>query len=106
MGTIRINGNNFSGDSICITNGNVVVNGKTVMSEIKVSTLHIKVEGDIKSLKCDGSVEVNGNVLGNVDCGGSFTGNDVGGDVDCGGSFTGGNVSGDIDAGGSVRIKK
>lgn len=62
------------------------------------------VEGDIKLLKCDGSVTVNGDVFGGVDCGGSFTGQNISGSVDCGGSCVCNNVSGSIDAGGSVKI--
>ena len=64
------------------------------------------IDGDVKSVKCEGAVEVRGSA-GTIDCGGSCTvvGN-VKGSIDAGGSVTCGNVGGDIDAGGSVMYRE
>ena len=68
--------------------------------------MNIKFEGDLASLKCDGSAEISGSVKGNVDVGGSLECGDVGGNVDAGGSIRCGKVSGDIGAGGSVKCSR
>ena len=107
MGTININGNTFTGSNISIVNDRVIIDGKTQVSNINMNqTLHIEVIGNIESLRADGSVTMNGDVEGNVDCGGSFKGNNVKGSVDCGGSCNCGQVGGDVDAGGSVSMKR
>ena len=66
-------------------------------------TINITVEGNVDSVKCNGSVTVNnGDVHKSIDCGGSvdIEGNVEGG-IDCGGSVRiGGHHTGDIDAGG------
>ena len=82
---ITINGKTItcSGINIVISNGKVIVDGKTIRS--------VEVHGNSGSIDCGGSCEVSG---------------DVKGDIDAGGSETCGNVSGDIDAGGSVRCRR
>lgn len=97
--TIAPNGNN-----IVIQNGKVIVDGKTVATDI--GNNDVVVNGDCGSIQCSGSVEVKGN-SGSIDCGGSCdVGGNVTGSIDAGGSVTCGNVDGDIDAGGSVRCKR
>lgn len=68
--------------------------------------MKIEFQGDLATLDCGGSVNVKGNVLGNVDSGGSVECGDVGGDVDAGGSVKCGKVNGDVDAGGSIKMMR
>lgn len=93
-----------SGKSISLKNNSLCVDGKTIQSNIN-QDVHIYLNGDAVSIDAQGSVSVHGNVLGNVDCGGSVKCADVGGKVDCGGSVTCKSVRGNIDAGGSVRCE-
>lgn len=76
-----------SGNSISINNGIIKVDGKTIKNGLQGS-LTVVVNGDVESLKCDGSVTVNGNVNNFIDCGGSAK------------------VTGDVDAGGSVNCSR
>ena len=78
---------NISGDQdVQVINSTILAGGIKVASFNSRSTINhsanssviIKIEGDVKAIKCDGSVTVSGNVFGNVDCGGSAT---VSGDV-------------------------
>ena len=99
MSTISINGNTYSGNSIVVTNGKVIINGKDVTPESK--EINITVEGNIDELKVDAcnKVSVNGNVSnlktqsGDVDVTGDVTGSvqTMSGDVDCG--TVGGSIS-------------
>ena len=92
-------------NNISIVNGKIIVDGKTVRSEL-ASKVEIIAHGDIKNLNCSDSVTVYGNV-GSIDCGNSCTINgDVHGDIDAGNSVTCGNVAGNIDAGNSVICRR
>lgn len=62
MSTITINGNTYSGNSIIITNGKVVINGKDVTPDSK--EINILVHGNIDELRVDSCNEVS--VTGNV----------------------------------------
>jgi hypothetical protein len=105
MSTITINGNTYSGNSIVVTNGKVVISGKDVTPDSK--EINISVVGDIEQLKVDacnkvsvegsvksistqsGDVEVTGDVDGSIST--------MSGDVDCGhvqGSIS--TMSGDV----------
>lgn len=98
MSTITINNNTYSGNSIVVTNGKVIIDGKDITPNNK--EINISVHGDIDELKVDAcnKVSVTGNaknistksgdveVIGNVD--GSM--HTMSGDVDCG------NVTGSI----------
>lgn len=105
MSTIIINGTSFSvsGSNISMVNGTVYVDGVAIQTGELTGIVKIQFEGDLASLQCDKSVEVNGRVCGNVKAHGSVTCGDVGGNVDSGGSTTCNNVTGDVDAGGSVH---
>ena len=107
MNTIIINGTKIqtSGKSISVNDNSIYVDGNLIVDNLK-GTVDIKFEGDLASLKCQGSATIYGNIKGNVDIGGSLNCKDIIGNVDAGGSIKCGNVSGDIDAGGSVSIKK
>ena len=105
--TITINGVTITADTgnVSIINGKVIVDGKEI--EIVDSKLHnINIEGNINNLNCRGNVVVNGDVGGDIDCGGSVRCGDVGGEINAGGSVHGSDITGNIDAGGSVSIKK
>jgi cytoskeletal protein CcmA (bactofilin family) len=107
---IQINGicfENITGGNITIRNGKVFVDGE----EVKVGDENTKfkdvyITGDVRNIKCAGSVHITGNVKGDIDCGGSCHCGNVGGSVDAGGSVVCGTVGGDVDAGGSVKIGK
>jgi len=109
MSNIIINGTTYSGDSVVITNGKVIINGTDVTPDSK--EINIKVEGNISELKigaCNkleitgdvsnvktqsGDVEISGNVLGSVQT--------TSGDVECG------NVGGSISTtSGDVKHRK
>ena len=105
MSTIIINGNTYSGNSIVVTNGKVIINGKDVTPDSKEIT--ISVDGNIDELKVDAcnKVSVNGNVSniktqsGDVDISGDVSGGiqTMSGDIDCfnvGGSIS--TMSGDV----------
>ena len=92
-------------NSISITDGKIVVDGKVVRSEL-ASKVEIVIYGDVNNLNCADSVTVYGNA-GVINCGNSCTVNgDVHGDIDAGNSITCGNVAGNIDAGNSVICRR
>lgn len=105
MSTIIVNGNSYSGKSVLIVNGKVIVNGEEITTEGK--EINISIEGNIDELKVDacdkisivgsaktvstksGNIKVNGNVDGNIQT--------MSGNVNCGvvnGSIT--TMSGNI----------
>jgi hypothetical protein len=105
--SVTINGQTItcSGSNVIIRNGEVIVDGKVIQSDIG-NNAQVVINGDVNKIECSGSVEVHGN-SGSIDCGNSCkVDGDVNGNIDAGGSITCGNVSGDIDAGGSVRCKR
>lgn len=105
MGKVTINGKtiSFSGNSVCIQNNKVYVDGKLLTGEDAKEPVKLVIEGEPVNVKTQGDIEVHGNVKGKVDAGGSVTCGDVGGTVDAGGSVHSGDVSGSVDAGGSVH---
>lgn len=98
MSTITINGNTYFGNSIVVTNGKIIIDGKDATPESK--EINISVQGDINELKVDvcNKVSVKGNAKhvstksGNIDVSGNVEGSiqTMSGDVDCG------NVAGSI----------
>jgi hypothetical protein len=107
MNTIIINGTKIqtNGKNISVIGNSIYVDNDLVIGDLK-GTVNVRFEGDLASLKCNGSATINGNIKGNVDVGGSLTCNDIVGNVDTGGSLKCGNISGDVDAGGSVSMRK
>lgn len=101
---ITINGKTYrGGNNISIVNGKVTIDGIPQDGEPLTGVVEVKVEGNLTSLRTDASVTVKGDVLGDVDAGGSVQCGAVGGEVDAGGSINCGAVNGDVDAGGSVN---
>lgn len=108
VNTIIVNGTRIqtNGSNITVNGNSIYVDG-TMVSTNLVGTVDVKFEGNLVTLKTDGSATIYGDIKGNADIGGSLNYcNDIGGSVDAGGSVRCGNVGGDIDAGGSVTIKK
>jgi autotransporter translocation and assembly factor TamB len=107
MNRIVINGESISvsGNNISIINGQIYVDGKLVKEELS-GNVSVSFEGDLASLKTDGSATINGNVLGDVDAGGSVKCGNIEKSVDAGGSVNCLNVGGDVDAGGSISMKR
>ena len=64
-----------------IENGKIVVDGKTVLSNVG-NNIRVVINGDVNKIDCCGSVEVHGN-SGTIDCGGSCAvDGDVNGNID------------------------
>ena len=106
MATTVINNKSYSGNSIVISNGKIIIDGKDITPDSK--EINIKVEGDIKELKADccNKIDVTGNVSniktqsGDIKVLGDVTGSiqTMSGDVECknvGGSVS--TMSGDIE---------
>lgn len=100
MSRININNRTYSGNSVVITNGKVIVDGKDVTPEKNEREINIIIEGNIDDLNVDAcnKLSVNGNVgsvktlSGDVDVDGYVSGSvsTMSGDVDCG------NVNGSV----------
>jgi hypothetical protein len=99
MSTFKINSHTYSGSSIVINNGKVIIDGKDVSDQVK--GLVINIEGNVGSLSvniCDkltvtgdvgdiqtqsGDVKVSGSVKGNINTqAGDITCGNIGGDVE------------------------
>jgi len=79
MGTININGQQFSGNNIKVVDDEIFIDGKLVDGKFS-GTVKVEVTGDLMTLDCT-TATVHGNISGNVDattlnCG------DIGGNVD------------------------
>ena len=102
---IEVEGHNISiiGDSIIVRDSKMLSDGVTIEKGLS-GVVDVKFEGDLANLTVHrGNAEINGNIRGNVDAGGSVKcSGDVGGDIEAGGSVTCENVEGSVDAGGSV----
>lgn len=104
-GKVNINGVTYEGNSITITNNEVLIDGKVVKNSVS-GVVKIKIEGNPAKVYSDASVEVKGDVLGDVDSGGSVNCGNVKGNVDAGGSVRCGTVGGSVHAGGSVSMRR
>lgn len=104
--SISINGKKYyvQGNNITMINDKIYVDGKEITST-ESQIVNIIVKGNVNQVQCNGSVEIYGDVKGDINCGGSVTCKNITGDIDCGGSVKCTNVTGDIDCGGSVFLK-
>ena len=104
MAKITIDGRTFSGNSMSIRDGVVIVDGVR-QDGIVHGVVEVRVvEGSLGSLETDASVTC-GDIQGDVSAGGSVTCKDVSGKIEAGGSVrAAGRAGGAINAGGSVRI--
>ena len=106
MGTINVNGRTITvpdGCLLSIINGIVLVDGKPWDGEKLTGIVKIDVTGTLLNLSSDQSVEVHGDVQGDLNAKGSVSCNNVGGSVDSGGSCSCDDVQGNVKAGGSVN---
>lgn len=102
MATISIDGQIFSGNSVSVINGRVIIDGVSQDGALS-GVVEIKVtEGVLGSLTTDASVSCD-QVTGNISAGGSVHCGWVGGSVSAGGSVNCDAVGGFVSAGGSVR---
>jgi cytoskeletal protein CcmA (bactofilin family) len=99
---ININGKTYYGKNITITNDKVIIDGVVKDDVSSAKTISINGERFCGNLEIHGSVNVFGDVEGNVQSGGSVTCDDVKGSVMAGGSVDCDDVGGSISAGGSV----
>ncbi|EWH19965.1 hypothetical protein [Bacillus haynesii] len=104
-GKVTINGVTYEGNNITITDNKVQIDGRTVECGV-TGDVKVKIEGSPVKVYSDASVEVRGDVLGDVDSGGSVNCGNVKGNVDAGGSIRCGTVGGSVDAGGSVSMRR
>ena len=107
MNTITINGHTYhvSGNNISVINNDVIVNGVKINTGEKLKDIvTIKFDGCLATLHSDVSVDVLGDVRGNVTAGGSVKCEKVGGDVSAGGSVRCSQIDGRVVAGGSVHM--
>lgn len=106
---ININGKQYSGNSITVNNGKIIIDGKDMTPDSK--EINIQVSGNVEKISADyvSKLSVTGNVgaiqtqSGDVDVSGDVAGsiNTMSGDVDCG------NVSGSISTmSGDVKHRK
>jgi hypothetical protein len=108
MARMSVNGVEITGSNVIAYGGQFIVDGVDYTETLKSANAHkpfleIKVlEGDIKRLHSSANV-ICGDVLGDVDAGGSVTCKNVEGNVESGGSIYSGNVGGNVEAGGSVN---
>lgn len=98
--TIRISGNNVN-----IVGRKIIVDGVDMTDQYSIpeNVLKIEIEGKVENLTTDKSVNVRGDVLGNVDAGGSVNAGNIGGYTKAGGSVNADDISGNVEAGGSVN---
>lgn len=79
MATIVIDGQNFEGKNVSIINGRVIIDGKESDGK-EYASITVVVNGNLNSLDC-ASAQINGDVLGDVDCT-SLNCKAIGGNVD------------------------
>lgn len=105
MGQISINGQTYTGNSITVNGGRIIIDGVEQLSGLS-GIQEIKITGgSIENVTSSASVSC-GDVTGNVDSGGSTSCGNVGGNVTGGGSVNCGNVVGNVRAGGSINCRK
>lgn len=102
MSNITINGKTYSGNNIQVINDQVFIDGKCAGDDFKNKDVKVIIEGDVASVESDRSVDVKGNVQGDIAAKGSVACDAVGGSVKSKGSVSCDSVGKDVKAGGSV----
>lgn len=89
--------------SLNIDGDKIIINGKTY-NETFPDSVRIFVYGNVENLVAKiGSVNVNGDVNNDIQCGGSVSCYSVKGNIKCGGSVNCGDIEGDVQANGSIN---
>jgi len=123
-GNISIGGKTYKGNNISITNNEIYVDGVkqendlSKLKEINIiiekdsmvqgisSSCSLNIKGDVVgNVIADGYVECN-NVEGNVQTDGSIRCNNIGYNANAGGSLRCGDIRGNANAGGSIKANK
>lgn len=105
MSTVTVNGCTITvpdGASLSIIDNTIFVNGKEWDGGKLSGIVRVELSGDIKSVKTDASLTVNGDVNGSANSGGSMQCGNITGNANSGGSMQCGHVSGNVCAGGSI----
>lgn len=102
MAKITIDGRTFEGNSLSIVNGTVMIDGME-QNDTLTGKVRLEITGTLNSLTTDASVNMNGEIKGDVSAGGSVNCADVGGSVKADGSVNCDDVGGSVTANGSVR---
>lgn len=103
MARFTINGVTFTGNTVQIRNGEVIIDGQKQDGSLS-GVFEVRViEGAIHRLETDASVNC-GPVTGGISAGGSVNCDSVSGSVSAGGSVNCDRVGGSVTAGGSVRM--
>jgi phage baseplate assembly protein gpV len=111
MGVVVVNGTRVEvpdGSNVSVINGVIYIDDQPFGGDSKpTGVTKLVIEGAVVNIKTDrASVEVHGEVKGDVDAGGSVTCGNVGGKVSSGGSANCRDVNGNVSAGGSVNCGK
>lgn len=104
-GNGTVNGKTYRGQNVSIINDEVFVDGQRVEGSDEGRIVRVVIEGDVSLVECDASVEVRGNVEGDVRAGGSVNCKAVGGDVHATSNVNCKAVVGSVRAGGNVNCK-
>lgn len=106
-GTITINGEQYSGNSVSIKNNDIYIDGVKVDRKDRIGKSDgITIKGNVASIITDKSVKVDGVIIGNVKAGGSVSCDDIGGDVVADGSVNCDDIQGNVRAGGSINCER
>ena len=109
VGTINISGRVFQGNDLTIINDRIYVDGIDVTEQggpAPTGIVRIEVTGDVQIAKCDRSLDIKGNVLGDATSGGSMNCGDIGGNARSNGSMNADNITGNAQSGGSMNCGK
>jgi hypothetical protein len=106
---VTINGQTYeapAGASLSVINGVIYVDGKKVEDIDNIpQPIKIEVDGPIGNVEVHGSLDLEGNVEGDVYATGNVSCSEVQGDVEAGGNVSvGGNAGLNVDAGGNVSV--
>ena len=92
-----------SGNNVSILNNKIYVDGKLVTDNAVTEPVKLIVEGDLINVESEGSVDVTGDIKGNVQASCSIRCNNISGNVNTMGSVHSGDINGSVTAIGSIH---
>jgi cytoskeletal protein CcmA (bactofilin family) len=92
---------NIVGHNITVTNGSIIVDGRTII--VADNDEIIEIHGNVDHVQSDRSVEVTGDVLGNIEASGSIRCKNVSGYASADGSINCDDIGVSAKAGGSIK---